>query len=38
MIYKRGCKVGPCGFIDMVGMKTAYDVSAYWAKWPAMNK
>lgn len=30
MIFNRGCKVGPCGFVDMVGMKTAYDVSAYW--------
>ncbi len=32
MIYNRGCKVGPCGFVDMVGMKTAYDVSAYWGE------
>lgn len=32
MIYNRGCGVGPCGFIDMVGIKTAYDVSAYWGE------
>lgn len=30
MITNRGCAMGPCGMIDMVGMKTAYDVSQYW--------
>jgi 3-hydroxyacyl-CoA dehydrogenase len=30
MICNRGCAMGPCGMIDMVGMKTAYDVSQYW--------
>lgn len=30
MIVNRGCAMGPCGMIDMVGMKTAYDVSQYW--------
>jgi 3-hydroxybutyryl-CoA dehydrogenase len=30
MIANRGCAMGPCGMIDMVGMKTAYDVSQYW--------
>jgi 3-hydroxyacyl-CoA dehydrogenase len=30
MIANRGCAMGPCGMLDMVGMKTAYDVSQYW--------
>jgi 3-hydroxybutyryl-CoA dehydrogenase len=30
MILNRGCAMGPCGLLDMVGMKTAYDVSSYW--------
>jgi len=30
MITNRGCAMGPCGLLDMVGMKTAYDVSSYW--------
>jgi len=30
MIANRGCAMGPCGMMDMVGMKTAYDVSQYW--------
>ena len=30
MICNRGCAMGPCGMVDMVGMKTAYDVSQYW--------
>lgn len=30
MIANRGCAMGPCGLLDMVGMKTAYDVSSYW--------
>jgi len=29
MIANR-CAVGPCGMLDVVGMKTAYDVSSYW--------
>ncbi len=29
MIANR-CAVGPCGMLDIVGMKTAYDVSSYW--------
>ncbi|MEJ2542206.1 MAG: 3-hydroxyacyl-CoA dehydrogenase [Gemmatimonadota bacterium] len=32
MIMNRGCSMGPCGMTDMVGMKTAYDVSAYWGE------
>jgi 3-hydroxybutyryl-CoA dehydrogenase len=30
LIANRGCAMGPCGLLDMVGMKTAYDVSSYW--------
>jgi 3-hydroxybutyryl-CoA dehydrogenase len=30
MITNRGCAMGPCGMLDMVGMKTAYDVSQHW--------
>ena len=30
MIANRGCAMGPCGMVDMVGMKTAYDVCQYW--------
>lgn len=30
LIANRGCALGPCGMIDMVGMKTAFDVSSYW--------
>jgi 3-hydroxyacyl-CoA dehydrogenase len=30
MIMNRGCAMGPCGMVDMIGMKTAYDVSQYW--------
>ena len=30
MINNRGCKFGPCGIIDVVGMTTAYNISAYW--------
>jgi len=30
MIANRGCAMGPCGMLDMVGMKTAYDVSIHW--------
>jgi 3-hydroxybutyryl-CoA dehydrogenase len=29
MIANR-CATGPCGMLDIVGMKTAYDVSSYW--------
>lgn len=29
MIANR-CATGPCGMVDIVGMKTAYDVSQYW--------
>jgi len=30
MIGNRGCAMGPCGLVDVVGMKTCYDVSQYW--------
>lgn len=30
MINNRGCKYGPCGIIDVVGMTTAYNISAHW--------
>ncbi len=30
MITNRGCAMGPSGMVDMVGMKTAYDVCSYW--------
>jgi 3-hydroxybutyryl-CoA dehydrogenase len=30
MIVNRGCAMGPMGMIDMVGMKTVYDVSQHW--------
>lgn len=32
MIVNRGCRMGPCGFVDVVGVKTAFDVSAYWGE------
>jgi 3-hydroxyacyl-CoA dehydrogenase len=30
MIANRGCRMGPCGIADVVGMKTIYDISSYW--------
>ena len=30
MINNRGCKAGPCGIIDVIGMTTAYNVASYW--------
>lgn len=30
MIMNRGCERGPFGIIDIVGMKTAFDVLHYW--------
>lgn len=32
MITNRGCSLGPMGFIDVVGMKTVYDVLHYWGE------
>ena len=31
MVSNRGCAVGPCGIMDIIGMTTAYNVSSYWA-------
>jgi 3-hydroxybutyryl-CoA dehydrogenase len=30
LIANRGCGIGPCGMVDVVGTKTAYDVCSYW--------
>jgi 3-hydroxybutyryl-CoA dehydrogenase len=30
MILNRGCSFGPCGLMDIIGMKTCFDVSSYW--------
>ena len=30
MIMNRGCSMGPCGIMDVVGMKTCYDILSYW--------
>jgi 3-hydroxybutyryl-CoA dehydrogenase len=30
MIMHRGCAMGPCGIIDVVGMATAYNIFNYW--------
>jgi 3-hydroxyacyl-CoA dehydrogenase len=30
MITHRGCAMGPCGLLDVIGMKTGYDVAQYW--------
>jgi len=30
MIVNRGCAMGPCGIIDVVGMKTCYDILQHW--------
>ena len=32
MIMNRGCSVGPCGIMDMVGMKTFYDILNHWGQ------
>lgn len=31
IIANEGAKVGPCGLMDIVGMKTYYDILSYWA-------
>ena len=31
MILNRGCSLGPCGIIDVVGMNSAYNILSYWA-------
>jgi 3-hydroxybutyryl-CoA dehydrogenase len=30
LIANPGAKMGPCGMMDMVGMKTVFDVSSHW--------
>ncbi len=30
MIVNRGCAMGPCGIMDVVGMKTCYDILLHW--------
>ncbi|MBT4522185.1 MAG: 3-hydroxyacyl-CoA dehydrogenase [Halieaceae bacterium] len=30
MIGNRGCSFGPCGLMDIVGMKTVYDILQHW--------
>jgi 3-hydroxybutyryl-CoA dehydrogenase len=30
LIANRGCASGPCGVMDIIGMKTCYDVMNYW--------
>lgn len=30
MIVNRGCAMGPMGLLDMVGLKTAFDICSYW--------
>ena len=32
MIVNRGCAVGPCGLMDIVGMKTCFDILSYWGE------
>lgn len=32
MITNRGCAVGPCGMMDIVGMKTCFDILSYWGE------
>lgn len=32
MIMNRGCSVGPCGLMDIVGMKTCFDILNYWGE------
>lgn len=32
MILNRGCAMGPCALLDVVGMTTIYNVFSYWGK------
>lgn len=32
MIANRGCQVGPCGLLDIVGMTTAYNIASHWGE------
>lgn len=32
MIMNRGCALGPCGLLDVVGMNTIYNIFSHWGK------
>lgn len=32
MILNRGCALGPCGLMDVVGFKTLFDVLSHWGE------
>lgn len=32
MIMNRGCAMGPCGLIDVVGMNTIYNIFSHWSE------
>lgn len=32
MIMNRGCAMGPCGTMDVVGMNTCFDILSYWGE------
>lgn len=32
MIMNRGCAMGPCGLLDVVGMNTIFNIFSYWGK------
>lgn len=32
MIVNRGCALGPCGLMDVVGMKTCFDILSHWGE------
>ena len=32
MIMNRGCAMGPCGIMDVVGMKTCFDIASHWGE------
>lgn len=32
MIMNRGCAMGPCGILDVIGMKTAHNILSYWGQ------
>jgi 3-hydroxyacyl-CoA dehydrogenase len=32
MIMNRGCALGPCGLLDVIGMTTIYNVLSHWGK------
>jgi 3-hydroxybutyryl-CoA dehydrogenase len=32
MITNRGCAMGPCGTMDVIGMKTCFDILSHWGE------